>query len=192
MIFEVIINSKILERLDLSNEFWSQFNVRDTSTEKQVGLYEIESINNPNIVTIGVNPKEYFEKYREIKVSIKRLKMDTPGMHFEAYTNRVMSLNDFIKQKVKKIRQNRFQIKNTEMRIQSISKSQFAGLNDKRFYFYDSIVSMPFVHRLLQKLRKEKKKETQIHLHIKEKREEYLNAEAKAVRLLSYINLIQI
>ena len=37
-----MINSKIFERLDLSNEFWSQFNVRDTSTEKQVGLYEIE------------------------------------------------------------------------------------------------------------------------------------------------------
>ena len=38
VIFEVMINSKIFERLDLSNEFWSQFNVRDTSTEKQVGF----------------------------------------------------------------------------------------------------------------------------------------------------------
>ena len=42
VIFEVMINSKIFERLELSNEFWSQFNVRDTSTENQVGLYEIE------------------------------------------------------------------------------------------------------------------------------------------------------
>ena len=58
MIFEVMINSNIFERLDLSNEFWSQFNVRDTSTEKQVGLYETESIDNPNIVTITFNPKE--------------------------------------------------------------------------------------------------------------------------------------
>ena len=40
--FEIMINSKIFTRLDLPNEFWSQFNVRDTSTEKQVGLYEIE------------------------------------------------------------------------------------------------------------------------------------------------------
>ena len=47
MIFEAMINSNIFERLDLSNEFWSQFNVRDTSTEKQVGLYETESIDNP-------------------------------------------------------------------------------------------------------------------------------------------------
>ena len=40
----------------------------------------------------------------------------------------------------------------------SIFKIQFAGLNDKIFYFYDGIVSMPFCHPLLEKLRKEKKK----------------------------------
>ena len=105
-------------------------------------------------------------------------------MRFEVYANRVMSLNEFANEKVKKIQQNRFQIKNSEMRMQSISKSQFARLNDKRFYFYDGIVSMAFGHPPLEKLRKEKKKETHIHLHIKEKREEYLNAEAKAVRQL--------
>ena len=58
------INSKIFERLDLSNEFWSQFNFCDTSTKKPVGLIEIESSDNPNIVTIAVNSKEYFKKYR--------------------------------------------------------------------------------------------------------------------------------
>ena len=47
MTFEVMINSNIFERFDPSDEFWSQFNVRDTSTEKQVGLYETESIDNP-------------------------------------------------------------------------------------------------------------------------------------------------
>ena len=73
MIFEVMINPKIFERLDLSNEDWSQFNVRDTSTEKQVDLYEIESIDNPNIVTIAVNPKN-ISKNMEIKVSIKNAK----------------------------------------------------------------------------------------------------------------------
>ena len=184
VIFEVMINSKIFERLDLSNEFWSQINVHDTSTEKQVGLYEIENIENPNIVTTAVNLKEYFEKYRDKSFNKKHkgLKKDTPGMHFEAYANRVMLFNDFTNQKVKKIQQSRLQIKNTEVRMQSISKSQFAGLNDKRFHFYDCVVSMPFGHPLLEKLRKENKKETYIHLHIKGKREEYLNAEAKAVR----------
>ena len=37
------------------------------------------------------------------------------------------------------------------MRMQSKSRSQFAGLNDKRFYFYDGIVSMPFGQPLLEK-----------------------------------------
>ena len=68
-----MINPKIFERLDLSNEDWSQFNVRDTSTEKQIGLYEIESINNPTIVTIAVNPKN-ISKNIEIEVSIKNTK----------------------------------------------------------------------------------------------------------------------
>ena len=68
------------------------------------------------------------------------------------------------------------------MRVRSISISQFSGLNDKRFYSYEGTVSMPFGHSLLGKLRKEKKKETHIHLHVKEKREEHLNAETKAVR----------
>ena len=56
-------------------------------------------------------------------------------MHFEAYANRVISLNDFTNQKVKNIQQNKFQIKNTEIRMQSISKSRFAGLNDKDAIF---------------------------------------------------------
>ena len=168
MIFEIMINSKIFERLD-----WLQFDVRNTSKEKHVGLYKIESIYNPNIVTIAVNTKEYFKKYKDKSFNKKHkgLKKDTPGMHFEAYANRVMSLSDFTNQKTKKIQQNRFQIKNTEMRMQGISTSQFAGLNDKRFYFYDGIVSMPFGLPLLENLRKEKKKETHIHFHIKEKEE---------------------
>ena len=49
------------------------------------------------------------------------------------------------------------------MRLQTISKSQFTGLDDKKFL----------------KKKKEKKKETHIHFHIKEKKEKYLNAEVK-------------
>ena len=108
-----MINWKIFERLDLSNELWSKFNVRDRSAEKQVGLYEIESIDNLNVAMIAVNTKEYIKKYRHKSFNKKHkgLKNDTPGMHFEAYAHRVTSLNDFTNQKVKKIQQNRFQIK---------------------------------------------------------------------------------
>ena len=91
-------------------------------------------------------------------------------MTFEVYASRIMSLNKFIHPKPKKITQNRFQIKNTEMRMQSISKSQFAGLNSKRFYFSDGIVSLPFGHPLLEDLRKDKKKETPFTAAYKKKK----------------------
>ena len=72
IIFEVTIPSTIFEKLDLSHEFWAQFNMCDSSLEKQVGLYGIESINNANIVTIAVNPKEYFEKYKDKSINKKQ------------------------------------------------------------------------------------------------------------------------
>ena len=61
----------------------------------------------------AVNPKEYIKKYRHKSFNKKHkgLKNDTPGMHIEAYAHRVTSLNGFTNQKVKKIQQNRFQIK---------------------------------------------------------------------------------
>ena len=39
-----------------------QFDVQDKSLKKQVMLFEIENINNANIITIALNPKEYYEK----------------------------------------------------------------------------------------------------------------------------------
>ena len=38
------------------------FNLENKAIKKQVGLYEIESIDNASVITISVNPKEYFEK----------------------------------------------------------------------------------------------------------------------------------
>ena len=60
-----MIKSKILERLDLSDDFWERFGVQTKSLKKQVGLYEIENINNANVLTIAKNPKEYFEKCKD-------------------------------------------------------------------------------------------------------------------------------
>ena len=50
--------SKIFQRLDLSDDFWKQYSVQNKAIKKQVGLYEIESIDNANIITISENPKE--------------------------------------------------------------------------------------------------------------------------------------
>ena len=58
---ENAISSKILGRLDLSDDFWDQFNVQNKKLKNQVGLFEAESINTPNIITISINPKEYYE-----------------------------------------------------------------------------------------------------------------------------------
>ena len=55
IIFEVMINSKILNRLDLSDDFYNQFK----KLKKQVGLSKVENVNRANIITIALNPKEY-------------------------------------------------------------------------------------------------------------------------------------
>ena len=57
IIFEVMITSKLLERLDLSDDFWAQFNVQNKKLKKQVGLFETESINISNVITISINSK---------------------------------------------------------------------------------------------------------------------------------------
>ena len=43
----------------------------------------------------------------------------------------------------KNLIQKSFQLKNTQMQMVSIRKAQFAGLNDKRYYFSDGITSFP-------------------------------------------------
>ena len=42
------------------------------------------------------------------------------------------------------------------MQLKSAKKTQFVGLNDKGFFFNDGIVSLPFGHFLLNKVREEK------------------------------------
>ena len=59
LIFGILI-LKLAQRLDISNDFCAAFKCQNKKTKKQVGLYEVESINNPNIITLAVNPKEYF------------------------------------------------------------------------------------------------------------------------------------
>ena len=97
-----------MNRLDLSDDSWKQFNVQNKSLKKQVGLYEVENINNTNILTIAINPKEYFEKYKDFSINKKHkgLKKNTPGIDFEAYSERLSTLHEYsFKSKPKKIKQ---------------------------------------------------------------------------------------
>ena len=58
-----MLKSKVFDRLDLLTEFYEQFNCRNEDLRKRVGLFEIESIDKPSVITIALNPKEYYERF---------------------------------------------------------------------------------------------------------------------------------
>ena len=67
VIFEVIIANKTYKRFDSYHEFWDIFGFRKESRKKKLGYYEIENIDNPYLVTITFNAKEYLEVFKKIK-----------------------------------------------------------------------------------------------------------------------------
>lgn len=71
LIFEILIQSKMLEIIDLFDDIWEIFNVWKPKLEKQVSLYETESVDTNRIV-ITINPKKIFW---EIKNKIKNKKI---------------------------------------------------------------------------------------------------------------------
>ena len=190
IIFEVMISSKIFDRLDLSDDFWAEFNVQNKKLKKQVGLFEVESINLPNIITIAINPKEYREEFDDLSNNKKHkgIKKGTPGMDFSAYCSKLHNITDYFdsyfkdnKRKSKKILQKRFQIINDAMQMNTVNKIQFGQLNDKRFYFPNGIVSLPFGHFLFNDLRKLKHQFRNIHLQIQDKKWEFIKQENEIV-----------
>ena len=141
IIFDVMIKSKVFDRLDLSEEFYEQFNCRNVALDKRVGLLEIETIDKLNVITIALNLKEYYERFVDHSDNKKHkgLKKSTFGMDFDSYSNRLSDLTEFSNEffskpkKVEKIEQKRFQVINESMQMKSASKVQFGQLNDKRF-----------------------------------------------------------
>ena len=120
ILFEVMLKSKVFDRLDLSAEFYERFNCRNEKLKKNVGLFEIENINNAIVITVGLNPKEYYERFinhwdNKKHKGIKKL---TPDMDFDFYSNRLSDLTEYFNEflttdnKVQKIEQRRFQISN--------------------------------------------------------------------------------
>ena len=81
--------------------------------------------------------------------------------------------------------QKRFQISNESMKMKSVNKTQFAGLNDKRYYFHDGIISLPFGHFLLEKVRKKEKEKqcSNLHIEVKKNMYKFLELEGKGVHL---------
>ena len=118
-----------------------EFNSCNPKLKKQVVLYEFETIGNANLITIAVNPKYNFEKYKDKSINKrhKGMRKDTPGMSFDAYAGRIMSLHEHetVEKRPQKKVQKCFQVKNGIMKMTSISKCQSVGLNNKRYYFSD-------------------------------------------------------
>ena len=59
-------------------------------------------------------------------------------------TNLIREIETFVQLPKEKQKQNRFTIKNNEMVLEEIEKSKFAQIINKRYYFSDDIVSLPF------------------------------------------------
>ena len=178
--FEILKKSKIPEWLDRSDNFWKQFGIYDENTKNVMGLYEIENIDNPNICTIAINPKEYFEKFKnwEINKKHKGVRRDTPGMNFESYAEKVSSIRQIdIVCNDQKLVQKRLHVKNTNMTMTSTNKVKFPSTNDKRYYGYDGIVSLPFGHQLLNENREYKEFLPKIHTIIEKEKEKVLKLE---------------
>ena len=85
IIFEVFSKTLLVNRFDKSDDFWKKCNAHDASNQKVLGLYEVESINDPCIVTLAVNPKEYFELFKSKRANKKHkgIKKGVPGMNYE-------------------------------------------------------------------------------------------------------------
>ena len=80
----------------------------------------------------------------------------------------------------KKLVQERLQVKNTNMTMRSINKMKFASINDKRYYGFDGIVSLPFGHQLLNEVREYKKFLAKIHTVIEKEKDKILKLENDA------------
>ena len=97
IIFEVIIASEIYHRLDTSHKSWDKFGLQKELLHKCLACFSIENIDDPCLLTIACNPKEYFELFQnsEINKKHKGVKNESSGMNFENYADRIVLLTNF-------------------------------------------------------------------------------------------------
>ena len=77
------------------------------------------------------------------------------------------------------------------MQMKSVCKVQFGQLNDKRFYFSNGILSLPFGYSYLEDLRKEKNKYRNRHAVIQSKKDKFLNEESKVIQKIQRLNILK-
>ena len=94
-------------------------------------------MSNPYVIITDVNPKEYFEQFKNRKFNKihKRIRKQALGMDFHNYANRIFSLSAYKELHSaipEKQVQKCLQVKRGKMIMTTISK--VAQVNDKRFY----------------------------------------------------------
>ena len=196
IIFEIFSRTPIADIFDKSDDFWKRFNVHDASNQKVLGLYEVESINDPCLVTLAVNLKEYFEYFQSQRTNKKHkgIKKGALGMNYENYAERIKLLYDFKsfeKPKTEKKKVVRFTVKKGDMTTTQVEKKKFSQINDKRFYFPNAILSLPFGHVTLKELEKYKKEKGQkIESYFLQKRQKLLDLEREALTKCSRLEIL--
>ena len=166
ILFEIFSKTEISKRFDKSDDFWSRLNVQRPQDKKVLGLYEVEHVNDLCYVTLAVNPKEYFEFFKSQKSNKKHkgIKKGSAGMEYDNYAERIKPLFDFNTYKMPKPDVKnvvRISVKKGEMTTHMIKKNKFSQFNNKRFYFPNGIISLPFGHIYLNEIDEYKKEKGQ-------------------------------
>ena len=91
VMFEVIIKNDVLHRFDTSCKFREKYGVRNEHLKKKLGCFYIENIEDPCVVTVAVNPKDYFEEFdsQSVTKKYKGLRKGAKGIEFEDYPKRI-------------------------------------------------------------------------------------------------------
>ena len=92
-----MLKSKIFNRLDLNHEYFEKFSCHNTDFKKRVDYFEVENIDKANIITIALNPKEYYELFVDTTDNKKHkgLHKSTPGMDFDSYSSHLSDLTEY-------------------------------------------------------------------------------------------------
>lgn len=112
---------------------------------KKCLVYEVECINDPCLVTLAVNPKEYYEYFKSENINKKHkgVKKGSSAMEYENYAERIKPLYEFdsfkkSKKDMKKVV--RISVKKGEMTsFFSISLFSFFVSVNKRFFINNKI-----------------------------------------------------
>ena len=113
-------------------------------------------------------------------------------MDFESFASRIMDIREYAQsqKRRKQITQMRFQLKKTYMKLTTINKTQFAGFNDKQYYFTDGSTSLPYGHFLLTEFNEKKKQYKKIQNVLFKIKDDLIREECKAVKKCERIRVL--